>query len=439
MIQAFKSPNPVGVKNTIHTSVRKTSSSPLEVLLLDANQRQTLASMRVYGLAGIKVGAVAGGSVARFAPSFQSCWCSLRAIVPDFSSQADAYVTSLLALIDKHQVKMLLPAHDGSIEVLRARRSEIEDRVFLPLARESALDIVVSKTRTMQLARQLGLAVPRSIEIDNLDDTEAALKEVGCPAVIKPVQSWATLDGSGSRLSSVSVLNLDQAKAALFDLFSAGGRAVVQEWLPGRREAVSLFYVRGRFWAKFAQISHREWPVLGGASVLCESIPLLKDITEASECLVEAINLEGCSMVEFRRDREGRPCLMEINPRMAGSVALAISCGVNFPRLIYDWASGEPFQQVLNYRTGRTLRWLAGDIWNLKDTFDFQGQPDCVPPGQALTTFFTDFVRHPYALDMLELNDFRPGFVEMRGVVLNRIINRIQAKLMFVGKRERKG
>jgi len=71
---------------------------------------------------------------------------------------------------------------------------------------------------------------------------------------------------------------VDAAKKQLSYILSAGGQAVIQEWLPGRREAVSLFHAHGRFWARFAQVSHPEWTTLGGASVLCESIPPLLDI-----------------------------------------------------------------------------------------------------------------------------------------------------------------
>src|SRR5262249_41675697 len=141
-------------------------------------------------------------------------------------------------------------------------------------------------------------------------------------AVIKPVQSWVASGGTGTRWSTYAVRSVDEAKECLDDLFSAGGEALVQELLPGRREAVSLFYAYGRFWARLAQASHRDWPVLGGVSVLCETIPLLPDITTSAERLVRAMDLEGCSMVEFRRDRYGHPSLMEVNPRLGGSVAL---------------------------------------------------------------------------------------------------------------------
>jgi hypothetical protein len=122
--------------------------------------------------------------------------------------------------------------------------------------------------------------------------------------------------GNGRRLSTQTVGTVDEARRGWCEIVEAGGEAVVQELLTGRREAVSLFHANGRYRAGMAQVSHRDWPLLGGVSVLCETIPLEHDITEGAERLVEAMNLEGCSMVEFRRDRFGRPAVMEVNPRM---------------------------------------------------------------------------------------------------------------------------
>lgn len=200
-------------------------------------------------------------------------------------------------------------------------------------------------------------------------------------------------------------------------MLEAGGQAVIQEWLPGRREAVSLFYARDRFWARFAQTSYREFPPLGGASVLCESIPLLPELTQSAERLVRAMDLEGCSMVEFRRDRKGRPVLMEVNPRMAGSVALAISAGVNLPQLVYDWAMGAPLQEVTQYRVGRRLRWIEADLRNLECAFRFQGHPDVAPAGHALATFLSDFVRRPSALNVSDRADIGPELAQGRKIL----------------------
>ena len=236
------------------------------MLLLDAENRQTLAAMRAYGRAGLIVGAVACESDAWWAPSLRSRWCSFGAMVPELSTDADGYASAVLALLDEHPTRMLVPAYDGSIQAVRAKRAEFERRTALPLASEQALDIAVSKTRTLALAAELGIAVPRSLAVDELGDAAAVLNEIRFPVVIKPFESWVERDGSGTRLSSEAFRTPDEAMRRIERVLSLGGRVLVQQWLPGRREAVSLFYARDRMWARLAQVSYREWPVMGGAS-----------------------------------------------------------------------------------------------------------------------------------------------------------------------------
>jgi predicted ATP-grasp superfamily ATP-dependent carboligase len=408
----------------------RSTTRDLDVLLLDAEHRQTLAAMRVFARAGLHVGAVACEADADWAPSLRSRFCAMSASVPDFTSDAEGYVTAILQLLDEHPVRMVMPAHDGSIHALRLRRAEIERRTVLPLASESALDIAISKRRTLALGAELGLAVPRSVPVNDISDVAAAMNEVGFPAVLKPCESWVEREGKGVRLSPKAVLTLDDARRSLEQVLQEGGRALLQNWLPGRREAVTLFYARGRFWGRLAQTSYREWPVLGGASVLCETIPLLADITTASESLVRAINLEGCSMVEFRRDQHGRPVLMEVNPRLGGSVALAISAGVNFPKLMYDWSVGQLVEEPTTYRVGKRLRWLAGDLWNLKCAFQNQTHPDIPPRFTAVATFLADFSR-PNHVGGIEFGDLRPALAEMNKIVSTTAVG---ARALFLRK-----
>src|SRR6266571_21916 len=66
----------------------------VDVLLLDAENRQALAAMRAYARAGLMVGAIACASEAWWAPSLRSRWCSLRATVPELSTDADGYARS---------------------------------------------------------------------------------------------------------------------------------------------------------------------------------------------------------------------------------------------------------------------------------------------------------------------------------------------------------
>jgi predicted ATP-grasp superfamily ATP-dependent carboligase len=409
---------------TVRSHAPSGQRAQVEMLVLDAQHRQALASMRSLSRAGIDVGAVACSSVAAWAPALKSRWCRLSAVVPDFVEDADRYVDAVIAILDEYPTRLILPSHDGSIQALRARRDELERRTFLPLASEAALDIAVSKTRTLALAKQLGIAVPRSVLVNDPGDVRAAIDEVGLPAVVKPTCSWGHRQGLGERWGCDVVVSLDEARSSVERMGLSGLQAIIQQWLPGRRDAVSFFCTSGRTWARFAQTSYREFPPLGGASVLCESISPLPDLIEPAEKLVRAAGLDGCSIVEFRRDRAGRPVLMEVNARMAGSVALAIAAGVDFPKMLHAWATGAPLREITDYRVGRRQRWLSGDIWNLKYAFDGGDRPDVPSRLRAVATFLSDFVRRPSRLDIFDASDMPPALFELRHVVIEPILGR---------------
>src|SRR5437870_2876138 len=109
----------------------------------------------------------------------------------------------------------------------------------------------------------------------------------------------------------------DEVACAVAELTRLGGVTLFQEFLAGRREAVSFLYAGGTMYARFAQWAKRMSPPWGGESILRQSIPVPPDIGDQAERLVREIDLEGYSEVEFRRDHAGVPYLMEINPRLS--------------------------------------------------------------------------------------------------------------------------
>jgi FAD-dependent urate hydroxylase len=379
----------------------------MQAIVTDASQRQALVAMRELGSAGIAVCAV---ETAPGAPGFASRWCAERSIVPDFARDPDAYVDSLLELCAQRRPRALIPCHDGSIEALRSRRDDLERVVPVALAPEAPLAAACDKRTTLGVAATLGVRVPRGETVTDAGDAGAALDETGLPAVIKPARSWT---GSQRLVSGLSTTR-EGAVAAIVEMVDAGSPALVQEWLPGAREAVSFIYADGRFWARFAQRADRMYPPLGGSSVLRVSIPLPPDVNMAAERLVAELDLEGYSEVEFRRDRQGNAVLMEINPRLSASVEVAVRAGVPFSRLLYAWAAGEPLEPIDRYRTGVRMRWLGGDLKWLESAMRERRHPDLPGRAKALGTFMADFAR-PTGYDYWDLRDPRPALVAAAG------------------------
>ena len=355
--------------------------APSDALLLDAGMKQTLAATRSLGKAGLVVSlAECCGSSGRTTvpPAFWSRWAQGTFVLPDFIDDADTFAAGVLEIVTAHPTRVIVPASDQSISSLRPWRADIERHAPVAMASEAALSVASDKRATLGVAKHLGLAAPRTAVVDSARQLPAALADVGLPAVVKPTVPWSRERG-GRRVFSREVLNASEAFEAVDALQRAGTGVLVQELATGRREAVCVFKVGVDVLAEFALSYLRTTPVLGGASVLRESIPMPPDSRLAALTLVDAIGLDGYAEVEFRRDRQGRPLLMEINPRLSGSLELAVRSGVDFPMMLWKWASGQPVEKVEGYRIGSRLRWLSGEGSWLVENLRRPGRPDSVP------------------------------------------------------------
>ena len=398
-----------------------------DALVLDAGLRQSLAAVRSLG--GRALRAAALGTTGR-EPTLSSRWCQQGFVCPA-GEGTDEYLPYLEQALDTTGARVLITSSDATIAMIRRHRERLERRVSIALASEPALAIAINKGQTLDIARRLGIRVPGAVRVEAVGEVDAALREVGLPAVVKPVESWVGDERRGERLASQLATTPDEARRAVEELTRHGGATLLQQFLPGRRESLTFLYANGEFYARFAQWGKRTQPPLGGQSVLGQSIPLPQDIGDQSERLVREIDLEGISHIEFRRDSTGVPYLMEINPRLAASTELAVRSGVDFPYLLYQWASGEKIERVTRYREGVWLRDLRNDLVATIAALKERGRPGIRPPAKALFDFGASFFTptHYYYLDR---KDLRPAWVAAKD--FTRYVSRLSRKALAHGK-----
>jgi predicted ATP-grasp superfamily ATP-dependent carboligase len=382
-----------------------TSQKACDALVLEAKLRQSLMTVRSLGSRGLQVAAL---ETFAGTPTFSSRWCNYAFICPTDGS-ANAYLSCLEQLLDRTNVGILIASSDANIELIRQHRARLERRVRIALAQEPALGIALNKERTLEVAKKLGLRIPRAILVAAVSEVEVALREIGLPAVVKPVQSWSWDNQQGVGLSCKLVTTLEEAYQAIGALTSHGIKVLFQQFLTGSREAVSFLYANGQFYARFAQWAKRTAPPLGGTSVLRQSIAIPEDIGEQAERLVREIELEGYSEVEFRRDNAGKPYLMEINPRLSASVEIAVRAGVDFPYLMYQWAIGDQITKVENYQVGLWMRYLRGDFETTLETLKQHGRPGVPSTSRAILDFCASFFV-PMKYDFLDWKDPLPAW-----------------------------
>ncbi len=394
---------------------RDAGSEIFDVLILDAGYKQSLACARSLGRAGLRV--ALGESLAEYRPpaplpSFTSRYCARSLVLPSYIDDAQGFADAVLDFLATHPTRVVLPAGDATIAAIAPLREKAAALgATLALAPLPALEIANDKSRTLDVARELGIEIPRSLAVGGIDELSGVIAEFGFPFVLKPTISWT--GKVPVRVVPREVINMAEAIEATEYFLAAGSGVIAQEWACGRREGVTLFIKDGEVLASCGHVEYRTTPALGGASVMRESMQVPVDILDSAVRLAKAIGLQGVCGVEFRRDAKNNPLLMEINPRLGGTTENAIKSGVDLPMMIWNWATGAEVKPETSYRAGVRTRWLQGDLRWLRENHGRAGRPDSVSRLRSYWIFTSEFAR-TWHYDFFDLRDPCPAIIELR-------------------------
>jgi hypothetical protein len=212
---------------------------------------------------------------------------------------------------------------------------------------------------------------------ESFDDCRSAAREIGYPVVVKSrfSNAWAG-EAFIQDLGTTYVRDPEALERAVLARRQGPYWPLVQGFVAGRGAGVFALATRGRAVAWFAHERLRDVRPSGSGSSLRRSIALDPRLAAPAERLLAALAWDGPAMIELRDDG-GEPHLMEVNGRFWGSLQLAISAGVDFPRLWVDVLRGVPVAAGGTYQAGITIRWLWGDVKRF--LYILQGAPPGYP------------------------------------------------------------
>jgi predicted ATP-grasp superfamily ATP-dependent carboligase len=328
------------------------------VFVTDGQSRQALAAVRSLGRSGFTI---VCGEYTRFATSFASKYVDERVVYPSPDDEPAAFVAFMEEYLTEHDIDVLLPTANRSTRVTVEHRDAFEAHTTIPFGDRERFDTLDRKDKLAELAESLSVPHPKTIVPDGIEDAVQQVRDLSFPVVIKPV------DNSGS----LGIRFLDdptEFESAYREIHRFYPCPVVQERLPPEGGAVGGAFLRwdGERKAAFAYRRLREYPPGGGPSTLRESI---RDdrLLEVGWKLLEAVDWSGVAMVEFKVDsRTETPMLIEVNPRLWGSLHLPLHAGIDFPTMLVRCALGETVTPQLDYRPNvRCRHLLPGDIIHL--------------------------------------------------------------------------
>lgn len=337
---------------------RDTQLEPLRILVTDGEQRAALACVRSLGRGGhhVEVAAIAAGSLAaasRFARGEHA--------LGDPAQDPSGWLERLTAAARSEQIDWILPLSEVALGTLYAFGRSESLRVVCPA--RGSYDAATDKHALLARAESLGVPVPRGVLVEDLDELTELPAGFDFPVVLKPRRSRWLHDGVW-RAGDAAIVRSAEEIRQLAAATQPGEAFLLQEFVDGHGEAVFLLAERGEPKVAFAHRRLREKPPTGGVSVLREAIAPDPQLLRWSEDLLRDLAYDGAAMIEFRRTPGGQAVLMEINPRLWGSLQLAIDAGVDFPSLCVDLAAGRPPEEA-TARIGVRTRWLLGDVDHL--------------------------------------------------------------------------
>jgi predicted ATP-grasp superfamily ATP-dependent carboligase len=305
---------------------------------------------------------------------------------------------------------VLFPTGDQNLLFVHRQRHRLAEDFRFYVWDSPLLEEMSSKRGLVGLSERLGLPVPRTIVPESIDDLKAGLKSLRFPCIVKPEYThlWGTRTASELGLMGVKALPVgtpDELLAVYEKLHAAACPVIVQEMILGPDENhldyKALVGEDGTILAEFTARKLRVWPAHYGMSCLAESI-LAPDVVEIGRLVLERLRYRGMAAVQFKRDsRDGRLYFLELNPRVAVWVSLAMACGIDFPYYIYQLSLGRPFQRPDGFKVGR--RW-----WN--PSRDVVSMRTYLRDGTwTYRRWFTSIAR-PHTNPYFAADDMMPGF-----------------------------
>jgi predicted ATP-grasp superfamily ATP-dependent carboligase len=329
---------------TNHLAVAAAGPSPSRcsdrprVLITEGDNVGVIAMVRGLRCAGYEPWVA---TVRRGAPAARSRSTAGVAIVPDPGHSRAAFTRSIADLAGAIEPVAILPGGEKGMLAL-ADLPEVG-----PLSRQTVAvcdrEVVyraTDKAALIDLAAEVGLAAPETFQL-SAEEAAATPLPLPPPVVVKPLRSAVPSNG-GFRACGVRLAaNREQAIAAL--RACPGERGLLQPYHRGPLSSLAGVFRDGEVVAAVYQRAVRMWPTAGGQMAFAVALARDPEFELRIGRLLKEIGWAGLFQVQFIETEAGR-LLIDLNPRVYGSLSLALAAGQNLPAVWVDSLLGRPIE-----------------------------------------------------------------------------------------------
>ena len=265
-----------------------------------------------------------------------------RYLIRDPEEHEDEFVNFFCNNLAGHEGSVILPADDTTLGVTSRNKTLLEDHGYIVgCSAWNVVHKIVDKIHTYRVAEKMGVPVPKTDLVQDMDKIDGILEETDFPCLVKPCVSHQYDKQFGYKLKKV--FSADEAVRAIRKALDQKLDVMVQEYIP-RGESNGVNY-NSYMWDGKILLEHTAEKLRmtkGGFGVPNVVVNRnVETITELAPALLREIGLNGYSCTEFKMDpRDNLYKLMEVNGRYNRSGLQPISAGINFPWFMYCHLTG---------------------------------------------------------------------------------------------------
>jgi FAD-dependent urate hydroxylase len=331
-------------------------SSPVprgRVLLTDGENRSVLAACRGLRAAGFEVDVVAG---AHPAPTHWSRTCGEAWALPAAVRDEAGFLDGLTQIARAKRYDLLLAGSDASLLAISAQRSRLEPHVQLALPPHQTVLAATSKWALRETAADCGFGELRTIVCSGVESVLAAARTLGFPVVLKPIRSVVVRESGTEHRGSATVTDEQELRSLAAGF---GDPCMLQAYGSGPVTSFAGVFADRRLLASAVSRYARTWPPAGGNVCYSQTIEAPPALDEAVCELLGGLGWDGPFELELIGQPHGSFVPIDLNPRVYGSLALALRAGANLPAIWCEWVLEHTARAPVRARAGVFYRWDA--------------------------------------------------------------------------------
>lgn len=285
-----------------------------------------------------------------------------------------SFTEKLLEICKSKQISVILPLVTKELFPLSANKQAFAaSGTNIVVSSEHAIRIANNKTECYRFLQSKGIEVPSFFVVRTVDEFIHAAAALGHPKKSFCFKPSISNGSRGVRIVDDSFdesfhlfhekpysLHIGYAHAVAILSSRAFPELLVSDYLPGEEYSVDCLADSGTALLIVPRLRKK---TINGISV---QGTFVNDEAIVDYCrkIIESIGLHGNIGIQLKMTEHHKPLLLEVNPRVQGTIVAALGAGVNLPLLAVRQACGEQIEQK-----DLQVRWGVGFSRYWKEVF----------------------------------------------------------------------